>query len=289
MTKTKVFVGNLSFKTTEADLRKEFEVAGKVESANVITRGARSLGYGFVEMGSLEEANKSVELLHKKLVDQREINVEVARPREDKPAPAPKQPRQPQQAGDAAVGSPNAAAGEGRPRARNSRRGRGRGPARNPADGSASPSQAGAVTGEARPPRAPRAPRAPRPPRSDQPRTPSKNTLYVSNLPFSVDDAKLSEIFAGLNIKQAHVVRKPNERSKGFGFVEFNNEEDQVKALNAIGKKTVEGRELTVKIALTELPKADQAAVAAATGAPAPAAGSASPAPAAAAPAAEQK
>jgi RNA recognition motif-containing protein len=75
----------------------------------------------------------------------------------------------------------------------------------------------------------------------------------VTNLPFSVDDAGLSAIFAGLNIKSAHVVRKHNERSKGFGFVEFNSADDQQKALQAINNKNVDGRELVVKVALTEV------------------------------------
>jgi RNA recognition motif-containing protein len=57
-------------------------------SASIISRGSRSLGYGFVEMESEEEARKSVELLNKKVIDNREINVEIARPREEKPAPA---------------------------------------------------------------------------------------------------------------------------------------------------------------------------------------------------------
>jgi len=48
------------------------------------------------------------------------------------------------------------------------------------------------------------------------------------------------------------VVVKRNQRSKGFGFVEFKNAEDQQKALQAMDKKEVAGRALIVKIALTE-------------------------------------
>jgi len=102
----------------------------------------------------------------------------------------------------------------------------------------------------------------------------------VTNLPFSVDDAGLSEIFKGLNIKSAHVVRKHNERSKGFGFVEFHNSEDQQKALAAIDKKSVDNRELVVKVALTEVPRTNAAGAPGSPAAAAPAA--ASPAPAAA-------
>jgi len=82
MVRTKVFVGNLDFTTKEAELVKEFGAAGKVISANIITRGPRSLGYGFVEMESEEDANKAVQMLNKKEIDGRPVNVEVAKPRD---------------------------------------------------------------------------------------------------------------------------------------------------------------------------------------------------------------
>jgi len=81
--RTKVFVGNLSFATKENELAKEFEAAGKVISANIITRGPRSLGYGFVELDSESDAENAVRLLNKKEIDGRPINVEVAKPREE--------------------------------------------------------------------------------------------------------------------------------------------------------------------------------------------------------------
>jgi RNA recognition motif-containing protein len=57
-----------------------------------------------------------------------------------------------------------------------------------------------------------------------------------------------------LTFKGAHVVIKKNGRSKGFGFIEFENEGDQQKALNALNNKEVDGRALVVKVALTESP-----------------------------------
>ncbi len=98
---TKVFVGNLSFKTKPETLKAQFEVAGKVVEANIITRGPRSLGYGFVEFATDEEAVKSVELLNRKEIDGRPVNVEVARPRqatqEDSAAATSTSQGQPQQ------------------------------------------------------------------------------------------------------------------------------------------------------------------------------------------------
>jgi len=271
MVKTKVFVGNLSFRTQERDLAKEFEQAGKVATANIITRGTRSLGYGFVEMESEEEAHKAVELLNKKNIDGREINVEVAKIREESTEPAGAAPG----AAPGGVTRGRGRRGAGVAGARGGRGGRGGGRGRAPrpqGEGEAapvgSPSAAGngAVGGGV-----PRRPRAPRPPRSEEDKTPrseSATTLFVANLPFSVDDAGLAKIFEGLNLKTAHVVRKRNERSKGFGFVEFNNAEDQQKALS-INNKDVEGRQLIVKVALTEVAQA--AANEAASPAPVPA------------------
>jgi RNA recognition motif-containing protein len=53
-------------------------------------------------------------------------------------------------------------------------------------------------------------------------------------------------------VKSAHVVIKRNGRSKGFGFVELETEEAQLKARDAIDKKKVDNRDLIVKVALTE-------------------------------------
>jgi len=282
MVRTKVFVGNLSFKTTEGDLTKEFEVAGKVAAASIITRGSRSLGYGFVEFDSEEEAKKSVELLNKKQIDSREINVEVARPRDENAVRAPRPPRGPRapRQGNNNNGNNNAGGqgqgqggqGEGALRQGGQGGGRGRGRFQRRPRGGARPQGAQGGEGGAPnnnqggAPRRPRGPpRGPRPAgeqRERPPRAASANTLFVANLPFSVDDAGLSEIFAGLNIKGAHVVRKRNNRSKGFGFVEFNNTDDQTKALAAVDKKTVQDRELIVKVALTEVPQANAGAAA---------------------------
>lgn len=145
-----------------------------------------------------------------------------------------------------------------------------------------------------------RRPRGPRRPRIAEgaahqpavPPTPSKTTLFVANLPFIVDDEGLLEIFEGMKVKEAHVVRRPNGRSKGYGFVTFENEEDQRRALEAVDKTIVEGRDITVRPAMapfrkTEAPVVVAAAAAAAT-ATAPAAAAAAN-PVAAAPAAEVK
>jgi len=314
---TKVFAGNLSFRTKEDQLAEQFATAGKVVSANIITRGPRSLGYGFVEFDSEEEARSAVTLLNKKNIDGREINVEIAKPREEKQFQQPQQQTYDQP-----------------PRRRGGFRGRGRGRGgysqspsnnnnnpNNQAPDSPASQQPQAQSGDAAP-RAPRPKRAPRnfnrdgqqapnqgqpgqqqqnqnqgqegensPPQSgefsrrggrggrgrggrgrggrggrgrgrgyynaNRPPRPqsveSTTSLFVANLPFDLDDAKLLELFKDHKAVSAHVVTNFHGRSRGFGFVEFA-ENDQRAAFEATNENKIvaNNRPLTVKIALIE-------------------------------------
>ena len=79
----KIFVGNLSFDTTSADLESLFSQVGTCESASVITDRAtgRSRGFGFVEMSSASEAQKAIADLNGKELQGRTLNVSEARER----------------------------------------------------------------------------------------------------------------------------------------------------------------------------------------------------------------
>lgn len=79
---TKLFVGGLSWDTTEDSLRTFFAQAGNVVSASVITDkfSGRSKGFGFVEMGSEEEAKEAITKLNGQALDGRTITVNEARP-----------------------------------------------------------------------------------------------------------------------------------------------------------------------------------------------------------------
>jgi len=71
--------------------------------------------------------------------------------------------------------------------------------------------------------------------------------LYVGNLPWSIDDSKLKELFAGFEVAEAIVIKdKYSGRSKGFGFVTIEDEEAAKKAISEFNGKEVEGRELKV-------------------------------------------
>lgn len=295
---TKVFVGNLSFKTKDSDLASEFSSAGRVVSANIITRGPRSLGYGFVELESEEEAQKAVALMNKKNIDTREINVELARPRDENKIAERRN----------GINNNNLSPGGGRGRGGRGRgfgRGRGggrggfggRGRAYRPrgqSDGGFNNNNIGNVSpivgpnlgvGSPGPVHDPSSPDAGLPPNIGTPRggmagrrgrgrggrgrggrggqrggfsrpfvpkAPSKTLLYVANLPFSTTDIELSDLFKDLKATSAYVVKAKNGRSKGFGFVEFANSEDQQAALQAAENFSIEGRNLLVKVAMTE-------------------------------------
>jgi len=82
----KIFVGNLSRDVMDEDLRQAFESFGKVESAEVVKdkfTGA-SRGFGFVEMPSATEAQAAIDGMNGKELKGRAINVNEARPREDR-------------------------------------------------------------------------------------------------------------------------------------------------------------------------------------------------------------
>lgn len=84
-----MFVGNLSYSSTEASLRSLFEQFGEVSSAKIITDRdtGRSRGFGFVEMPNGDEARAAMEALNGSDLDGRSIRVNEAQPRQDRRGP----------------------------------------------------------------------------------------------------------------------------------------------------------------------------------------------------------
>ena len=84
---TKLYVGNLSYDTTEEELRRLFDQAGTVVSVELIkdrdTR--RSKGFAFVEMGNQVDVEQAITTLNGYRLDNRQIKVNIARPREERP------------------------------------------------------------------------------------------------------------------------------------------------------------------------------------------------------------
>jgi len=241
----KVFAGNLAFKTTEDELKEFFSAAGTVTKVNIITRGTRSLGYGFVAFATAEECHVAVEKCHKKELGGREINVEVAKPKAE--LDAAKKERAATRDGKA-------------PRRRKrfvKKRNGDEKKEGETATGEKSDSPAGDKKKKKRKPKkkVPRDPDAPKPepkPRRAPTGEPSKTTVFVANLPFSLDDVALAGVFSEFKVKTAKVVtRRGTGRSKGFGFVELENEAEQQRLL-ATPTFVCQERELNIKVALSD-------------------------------------
>jgi RNA recognition motif-containing protein len=318
----RIFVGNLSFRTTDQDLGQAFAGCGEIKSALVITRGRRSLGYGFVVFANATDAENAVEK-HKNLkILDREVKLELAKnrdnikPREERntnnagenqnqqgnndsnqdQVPPKRRTRnrnrnrnrnnkgnnqsnqnfgtgynqfqfppnnnfnQPFPSGNRTYGSvvsgyppnnfnnfnafnppfnqPSPFPG---PNNRNNRRNRGpsnQGQNMNNTNvnnnfddnfGNNGPrrrrrNQGGNQGGGNNQQRMRPEPRE---------KIPSTTTLYVTNLPFSCTDEGLLEIFKDCKPKSAHIVFTRNGRSRGYGFVEFEDENAQKKAMEA--------------------------------------------------------
>ena len=87
MATTNLFIGSLAYATTDDSLKAFFEEIGEVTSARVVTdrETGRSRGFGFVEFADEANNQKAVDQLNGKELDGREINVSLARPKEDRP------------------------------------------------------------------------------------------------------------------------------------------------------------------------------------------------------------
>lgn len=83
----KLYVGGISYNTTQAGLEEAFAKAGTVTSASIIMdkMTGRSKGFGFVEMSSDAEAQAAIEMYDGKELDGRRLTVNEARPKEDRP------------------------------------------------------------------------------------------------------------------------------------------------------------------------------------------------------------
>ena len=86
MSNNKLFVGNLSFNTTENDLQDAFAAHGTVVEANLMMdrMSGRPRGFGFVTMSTPEEAQAAIEALNGKNVGGRDLTVNAAKPREER-------------------------------------------------------------------------------------------------------------------------------------------------------------------------------------------------------------
>jgi len=298
----KVFAGNLSYTTTDEGLKTFFApVESDILTAQVIQRGHRSAGYGFVAFSSEEAASRAVELLNKKELDGRELIIELAKPADQKDKekterkpkrrpgrrgakPVPGEVSEAEANGEAKPESDSAAPADSKPKKKKKKSKAKKAKKEDTPD---APAEEGA-TPPAPKKKAPRkkTSRPPRPAGEDPVGEPSKSMLFVANLGFTMDDACLSTLFteANISVTSARIVRRrwgQPRKSKGYGFVDVGNEEEQQKAIAALDGKDIDGRPIAVKVAVNTPHEESDAE--AKTDAPAPAPTEAEPIPAPAA------
>src|SRR5271154_7605755 len=92
---TKLFVGNLSFNTTENEIHEAFAAHGTVVEANLMMdrMSGRSRGFAFVTMSTPEEAQKAIEAMNGATLGERQLTVNIARPKEERPPRSDRGPR----------------------------------------------------------------------------------------------------------------------------------------------------------------------------------------------------
>jgi len=254
----KVFVGNLAFRTRNASLSAYFENIGPVENARVVTQGKRSMGYGFVQFANLEDAKTAVRELHKSRLDEREINVELSTSKNTNNQRSPtrnNKPRRVKKVTQAKSQSePNNSLAEPKtalkgdqpapskpiPRRRKPK------PKAN-ANANANPSaNANAKPASGKTEAAPKS-RAINPRVETEARPVSDTILYVTNIPFALDDEGLKQAFADYNPVSANVIRRKRYNlSKGYGFVTFPDAAQQEAALGK-NKSSIGEREVIVR------------------------------------------
>jgi len=224
-----IFIGKIPPTCKREDVTAFVTPAGAVKriALKKYRRVEQSL-YAFVELEDTEAVNKVVEALNGKELSGAAVVVEAAR----RPFPRKRTFRK----------SKKAAA-----------------PA--PATGAAAPTAAPAT--EEKKGRRPRRFAGRRQRRAPVDAPISKDVAYVGNLPYIVDEEGMKDIFEGCKFIEARVVRRARDnRSKGFGFVTFANEEDRAAAIKVADGSVVEGRKIRVSPARerVERPKTEETA-----------------------------
>lgn len=261
-------------------------VQSDILSAQVILRGSRSAGYGFVALATEEAAKKAVEALDKKELEGRPVIVEIAKPsdQKDKERKEKKAKRKAGKRGSkAASGEASESNGEGaapaegaategtdeaakpKKKKKNARKNKAKAATSEDGAEAASPAEGETTDGAPKKARKAKTPRPKRPAGEDPVGEPSKTMLFVANLGFNIDDDGLKALFteAGVEVVSARIVRMHYgnpRRSKGYGFVDVGSEQEQQKGIAALEGKDVGGRNIAVKVAVNPPPQEEGAA-----------------------------
>jgi RNA recognition motif-containing protein len=210
---TSVYVGNLSWSTTDDSLKALFSTFGTVVSAKVATaETGRSKGYGMVKFSTPASAEKAVVAMDKKEVEGREFRVKA----------------------DAGARLPSEVAQAGAPRSSND-------------------DELTQVAGRRRKTttkrttedRSEQAPRVPRTKKVAEPKV--GFWLYVTNVAWTTTDETLTEAFKPFSVVKAEVVKTSTGRAKGFASIQVATKAAGEKAIAAMNEKEVDGRNLLVR------------------------------------------
>jgi RNA recognition motif-containing protein len=208
-----LFVGNLAFKTTAETLGHFFESVGEVIDVSIAAPENYSLGYGFVEMEDEETAQKAVSSLNGKELEGRRIKVEIAKYRNSV-----------EDDGIEFEGLKGIVGVE--------------------------PSLNRLVLKDPSeykrgsyflPPLTPL-------PKAELTSTVTKNRMFLQNLPFDLHEEELKLEFSDYKTKEFIIIRDCYGRSRGYGFIEFESEEERDRALVLKKGLLIKGRLITLEV-----------------------------------------
>ncbi|KAJ3320332.1 hypothetical protein HDV06_005363 [Boothiomyces sp. JEL0866] len=262
-----VFVGNLSYSTDADALKSLFAPVAPVQDVRLITRFNKPKGFGFVSFSTQAEAESAVQSFDQKEIEGRVLKVQLAvakKPREpsakkpkkakrvddekeeEKETPAPaakpkKNKRKPKSATKKEEKDEVKEEAQEKPKQKPQKKEKPVESKETPEEKTEKVERAEKKTAK-RPPRKVRDPNAPL----------SETIAFVGNLPFVVDDTSLGDIFSDFKIKSSRVVVSPSGRSKGFGFVEFEDNASLLKAIEEYNGAKANERVLAVKQAFAE-------------------------------------
>ncbi|KAL7717389.1 Enhancer binding protein 2 (EBP2) [Entamoeba marina] len=244
----KLYVGNLSYSTREEEMQKYFAVFGSIKECHLMVDRGYSKGFGFVEYDNEDDMKKALEKNGTEFMG-RKLRIEEARPpKEHSDNQRNSRPPYRSYNGPRKFGYGQRKYGYNGPRRSYGYSGPRRnynydGPRRNfnyrknfnDNKRYGNPQSYRRYEKDQKKPTEP----------SDF----SDKLLFVKNLPYSVRDEKLGELFSGHGVVKATVVtyrKGPNVLSKGFGFVEVDSTKHQSDAIAALNNQEVDGRQIVV-------------------------------------------
>ena len=241
---TVVYVSNLAWTVNDEELKKLFAEFNPKVATVATRRNGKSKGFGFVEFNNKEDREKALSMDQKNVSDRpitvkqstgyRGENATETQPRRRNDNRDRRDNRDSRDRRDNRDNRDNRDRRDNRDNRRSS-------PRRNVTRRSKSPTK-----------RSPSGNNSTNNNNNDRrtERTERRNefTLYIKNLPFELDETDLKDVFSEFNPKSANIPRSYNQRSKGFGFVEFSNSKDQTEALKALDQSEINGRVVAISV-----------------------------------------